>query len=267
MRLKLFLFCLALCVVAFAWIAVRAKGARLEAELLAARDQQRELTQLNAENVRLRAQAPDPSRINAAHRVLVEAAGLQKEINQREEAPRPAPFALGEWTPAAAWSNRGVATSRSAVETALWAAAGGDIATFSSVLEFDELARAKANDLLAKLPSASRQTFPNAESLIASVTMGRIPLAEAQIAWFHAIDNDHASVAVLLHGADALASTNALPPSSANEDPANVPPMGRNNPATRLATLSLHRSESGWRLMVPASAIDRMARELLASTK
>jgi hypothetical protein len=43
--------------------------------------------------------------------------------------------------------------------------------------------------------------------------------------------------------------------------------MGRENPGTHLATLLLHRSGSGWRLVVPAAAIDRIGRDLLASTK
>jgi hypothetical protein len=266
MRLKILFSVIALIAVSFGWLAVRTKGARLDAELLAARDRQRELASLKVENDRLRAQTPDPARVSAANRALLEAASLQKEIVKREEAPRPAPFSTGEWTGAANWTNRGVDTPRAALETALWAAAGGDISTFSSMLEFDGPALAKANDLLAKLPIASRQNFPNAESLIASVTLGRIPLAEAQVAWFHANDDNHASAALLLHGTENLPSS-ARPPLSANDDPANRPPMGRENPGTHLATLSLHRSGSGWRLVVPAAAIDRLGRDLLASTK
>jgi len=266
MRPKIVLSLVAIIAVSAGWIAVRARGARLQAELLLARDQQREFAKLKDENNRLHAQAPDISRVSAANRVLLEAANLQREIIKREEAPQPAPFSTGEWTPAASWANRGIETPRAALETALWAAAGGDLSTFSSILEFDAPALANANNLLAKLPAASRQNFPNAEALIASVTLGRIPLAEAQVAWFHAIDDDHASAALLLRGAENLPAS-SLSASSANEDPANVPPTGRENPGTRLATLSLHRSGSGWRLVVPASAVERIGRDLLSSTR
>lgn len=266
MRLKIFLSLLAVAAVAAGWIAVRATGARLEAELMLARDQQRELAKLENENKLLRAQAPDDSRLSAADRVLLEAASLQNEITKREEAPRPAPFSTGEWTPATNWTNRGAKTPRAALETTLWAAAGGDISAFSAMLEFDEAALAKANDLLAKFPNGSRQNFQNAEALIASITLGRIPLGEAQISWFHAIDDDHASAALLLSGAENPPAA-ARPPSSANDDAANPPPTGRENPNTRLATLSLHRSASGWRLVVPAAAVDRMARDLVAATR
>jgi hypothetical protein len=266
MRLKIFLSIIALITVSLGWLAARAKGARLNADLLAARDRQRELATLQAENARLHAQTPDASRVSAANRVIAEVAALQHEITRREEAPRPAPFSTGEWTSAAAWSNRGMQTPRAALETALWAAAGGDVGGFLSVLEIDEAARAKANELLAKLPPESRHAFPNAESLVASVTLGRIPLAEAQIAWFHAIDDDHANAALLLHGAENLPPASIRPP-GVDDDPTNAPPTSRENSGTRLTTLSLHRSNSGWRLVVPAPAIDRMGRDLLVSTK
>lgn len=266
MRLKILLSSLALVAVAIGWIAVRSTGTRLDAELEAARDLQRELARLKAENARLRTQAPDTTRVAIAHRSLAEAARLRQEIRQREEAPRPPPFALGDWTPASTWANRGVATPRATLETALWAAAGGDVAALSALLELDPATRAKADDLLAKLPPASRQTFADAEALIASVTLGRIPPAEAQIAWFHATDNDHASAAVLLRGADNLPPASSHPPATSNEID-RPPPMGPDNRSTRMATLSLHRSDSGWRLIVPASAIDRMARDLVAATK
>ena len=169
--------------------------------------------------------------------------------------------------PAAGWSNRGAANPRGAIETALWAAAGGDVATLSALLELDPVARAKADALLAQLPVTARQNFANAEAMIASATIGHIPLAEAQIAWFHASDDDHASAALLLHGTEHLPPASVAPPEL---DPTGEPPPAARenpNPGTRMTTITLHRSNAGWRLVVPDSAIDRMGRDLLATAK
>ncbi|ACB77476.1 hypothetical protein [Opitutus terrae] len=240
-------------------VLLRARAMRLDAELALARSDQREHSRLAAERNRLRAAQLPPARYNELQRLLAEHTQLSGEIAARKQPALPAPLSPGEWTPCSAWANRGRATPHAAVETALWAAAGGDLATFEATLELDESARAPAQDLLARLPASVRSTYPTPEALVASVTMKNIPLAEAQIVWSHEPDSDRAAIGVLLHhpeGAQAKPDPNV--------SGSSPPPALADNPRLSLATLMLHRSASGWRLVVPASAIERMARELTA---
>lgn len=265
MRLKLALTAFAVFAVGVSLIAVRTTQSRLTLALDAARDQQRELARLRAERDRLRGQLPNPSELAALQQAAGEHARVGREIELREAAPPVPPFTPGEWTPSASWSNRGAGTPRAALETALWAAAGGDVSSLSSLLELDAATRAKADALFAKLPLQARLAYPNSEALIASITLGRIPLAEAQIAWFHASDPDHAAAALLLNGTGTLPLTSNGAPSPSPLD--SPPPMLPANHDTKLVTLVLHRSATGWRLAVPAEAIDRMSRDLIAVTK
>jgi len=93
---------------------------------------------------------------------------------------------------------------------------------------------------------------------VATVTTKNIPLAEAQIAWLHDSDADHAAVGLLMSNPEG---TSAL----AHRDESGVPPpMLPENARFKLVTVSLHRTTAGWRLVVPANAIDRIAREFSA---
>lgn len=69
--------------------------------------------------------------------------------------------------PASEWKNAGRATPSAAVETVLWAAAGGDVDTVAGLIALDPSARAKAEALFARLPDAARAEYGSPEKLVA----------------------------------------------------------------------------------------------------
>jgi len=257
MRIKFILLTLFLAAVAGGWLAEHAAAVRLQAQLTAVRDQRREHRALLAERDRLRRLLPE-----ALHRAAaVPAATSGDEMTRAAVAAPAAPFALGEWRPSAAWRNEGQATARAAVATALWAAAGGDVPALQAVLEFDDASRLKAGELLATLPPAARNTYASPEDFVASVTLKNIPLTAAQVAWFHESDADHAAVGLLLASADRSPASAEANPAGATGEP---PPMLSDPRVSQLAFLNLHRSATGWRVMVPVAAVNRIAGELTA---
>jgi hypothetical protein len=139
----------------------------------------------------------------------------------------------------------------------LWAAAGGDVHALTGLLELTDATRAQAAELLGKLPAELRGAFGSPEELIAIATVKKIPLTEAQVAWFNETDDDHAVIGLMLTSADA----EAAPALEGVEE--GKPPMLPERGINKLAYLSLHRTASGWRLVVPATAVDRIARELI----
>ena len=148
-------------------------------------------------------------------------------------APAP-PHALqpGLWAPAADWKNCGRRTPESALETMLWAAAGGDLAALKETLQFDEASRAKIAAHLAGLPDSVRQQYASPEDLLALVVAGNVPLESAQL------------VARQQNGDDDVIEYVRL------KDPAGI---------TRQVHLTLRRSPDGWKLQVPAATVDALA--------
>ena len=182
------------------------------------------------------------------------------DSDRRVEAPiRSEPFRVGEWTPIAAWENEGRSTPRSTIATLLWAAAGGDLVMLKTALEFDDATRAKAREWFDTLPPATRTLYATPEDLIASVTIKNIPQTAAQLSWFHQSDAEHAVVGVLLETPEAPVSESDEILEPAQE---GAPPSLANQNPNRMAVLNLRRSVSGWRVVVPAAAIDRIANEL-----
>lgn len=229
---------------------LRATGAQLTAELELARTARQEQMQLEAERDRLRAAQPSADYLAELQRLAAARESLARELETRTPKAKPVALPVGEWTPCAAWQCRGQATPRATVETALWAAAGGDLATLESLLELDDAAQTKAAQWLAELSPAARAAFPSPEALVASCTLKKIPLGDAQVVWLYEADRDHAAVGVMLQP----------PPRSSP-----AAPSGSSQPKVGLATLTLRRTESGWRMVVPGPAIDRMAREFAAT--
>ena len=171
---------------------------------------------LRSEIARQRAQGKERARLSAEHQRLVAAqttaeelerlladrtavAQLRKEIEamQRrvEAVARAAPVrsaAVAEPAQAAPsikeasiafhlWRNAGQATSDAAFETALWAAAGGEIEALADVLALDSDARGAAVAMFARLPDAMRKELATPERLIALLTAKDVPLGSAQI--------------------------------------------------------------------------------------
>ena len=260
MRAKLLIFSVLLVALTAGWFVERLAATRLAAQLGSLRFQHRELPALRAERNRLRSLLPDPIRVASLRQTADE---RDKQVRQSDPTAQPVSasrlFSLGEWSPCASWGNQGQLTARTTVETLLWAAAGGDLMALGSLLEFDEVTRGKAAALHASLPPLSRTSFGTPEDLIAGILVSKVPLTEAQVSWFHQSDSDHASVAVLLafsQGSPIAASTEPA------RSPANAPPALPENLTRKLAVLTLHRTSAGWRVIVPQTAIDRIAREL-----
>lgn len=247
------------------WWIESSAAARLQAELETARFDHRALHTLEAEGGRLRSLAPSADELASLRQASAESTRLRREIGEAQKPkPPPEPLPLGEWISASTWENRGRATPRATIETALWAAGGGDLTALESLLEIDPATRAKAAELLAKLPPEARETWRTPEAFIAGATTKNIPLTEAQVIWFHEHDADHAGIGLLLN-----TSAQPGPPASADAPVRgdNAPPGLPDAHNSKIAMIALHRSKDGWSLVVPAPAIDRMARELSAAGK
>ncbi len=169
----------------------------LRAELADLRQRQNEEERLRSENRRLRdsqVQASELEGLREDHAAVVR---LRREIEtQRRQAeaatkiaeamvaaPRKeyVPSILDGPMPANMWRNAGGATPVAAVETVLWAAAGGDIDVLAGRLTFDSGVRAKAEALLAGLPEAARAGYGSPEQFIAALTAKDVPLGNAKI--------------------------------------------------------------------------------------
>jgi hypothetical protein len=241
------------------WLEGQATAARLQDEYAALRRRHGELLRLQAEHERLRR-----AFLEAMQRAsLREAEAAQASPPAAvEESPVVASPGLvqGEWVASRTWTNRGQATAPAAVETALWAAAGGDVSSLATLLELDEATQRKAADLLAKLPAEARSAFGSPEQMIAIATMKNIPVTEAQVAWFNEVDADHAVVGLLLGNAEDSAAVESA--RRVTESAAGAPPMLSDVHASKLSYLTLRRAPSGWRLVVPAAAVDRIAKEM-----
>jgi hypothetical protein len=232
------------------------KGARGQGRQLEFRQRQEELRQLQAEHARLTDRLAEAGR-RAAPRPVVEPAG----DTPRPEEPPAAPALLpGEWTPSAAWRNEGRRTPRATIATLLWAAAGGDVRTWRDTLEFDDATERKARELLAGLSPVVRSQYASPDDLVASVAMTKVPLTEAQLMWLHQADADNAVAGLRLAGAER-ASGSVF---GGAEVTVNAPPRLSDQSREKMVVLSLHRTAAGWRVVVPATAIERMARELAA---
>lgn len=181
------------------WIGVQQfqAGRELCAELADLRHRQIEEARLRSENPRLRdaqVQASELEGLRADHAAVVRLRGEIEALRQRAEGAGKAaeamvaappkeyvPSILDGPMPANMWKNAGGATPVAAVETVLWAAAGGDIDALAGRLTFDAGVRAKAEALLAGLPEATRASYGSPEQFIAALTAKDVPLGNAKI--------------------------------------------------------------------------------------
>ena len=249
----------AMVVVVALWFHERAVATELQTRFAALRKQEQHLAGLSTERDRLREQ------LHAAVQQTsgASAASTNRESSRAAVPVMPVEFAVGEWTPVAAWKNEGRSTPRSTISSLLWAAAGGDLAAIQKVLEFDDATRAKARAWFETLPPATRSHYVTPENLVASVTIRNIPPTTAQLSWFHQTDAEHAIVGIML-----VAPMSPVPASDAILEPAvaGAPPSLANHNANRLAVLTLHRTPAGWRVVVPVAAVDHLAKFLGAPT-
>lgn len=161
---------------------------------------------------------------------------MAETATEQDAAP---PKAESLMTPASAWKNAGRATPQAALETALWAATGGDVEALALMLAMDVGARAKAQAIMAQLPPAAQAEYSTPERLVALLSAKDVPTGGMRILQQKKNGTDDVSLTVLLESDGKRKGVN----------------------------LALHRSEDGWRLVVPESAMDKYAAALSGTAK
>lgn len=271
--MRTLLFLAALAVMGIIWGLDRMAALNLRAELAALRQEHAELAPARRDNERLQQLHTDATRRAAEHRTAT-AASPTPAVNMTRAS---APLVTGEWYAPGSWQNRGRSTPAATIETALWAAGGGDLATLQSLLQLDDAVRAKADALRAQLPVAANAAYASAEQLLAAFATKSLPLGAAQLVWNHQPNADEAFACLFVKNPEHVpppAPPEPAPPTTREEAIARAealraarakekqPPMAPPNPATRALYLVLHRSETGWGFVVSPGAIDKIAGEI-----
>lgn len=269
--MKTTLLLLLLAVVGATWWIERMTAARLAFEIEAARTERSELDAALRDRERLRAQLADEGERARLHRASAPRPPMPAAPD-REEAAGVVPasnLTLGEWRQSREWGNRGQTTPHAAIETMLWAAAGGDIASLKNLLSLADATRAKADQLFARLPASERERYASPEDLIAAFTIKAIPIGEAQLVWLNIADPDNAAAGVYLKNppGEIGAADFATKTATAKDDPLELrPPQLASDDTSSVAYLLLHREGDAWRFVVPPSAIDKIAKDLGVSS-
>ncbi len=280
--MKRALFTLVMLALGATWWLQRLSAAHLEAAIDAQRRQARALSAELRERDRLRAQQPGDQDWRDLQHTAGERGRLQALLDAQAtpQAVAISQLPLGEWSPATRWRNRGQATPQAALETALWAAAGGDVASLRQTLFFGEETRTKAEALLAQLSSAARERYATSEDLVAEFTVKSIPLGWAQLVWFNQNGEDTATAGLFLQhtapGDAAAAPATPPPPLTRDEavrlaaqrkaereaNPDRPPPQTTDDRKGSVIYITFQRTNDDWHLVVPPDAIDKIAKDL-----
>lgn len=224
-----------------------AETSRLRAEIAAHAVVTADLERLRAEHARLAQERPPAAELEKLRDDHAAIVRLKGELDALKSAPAeataepaapdeagPPPKAESLLASAATWKNAGRATPRAAFETALWAAAGGDVDALAQTLALEPAARDAASALLASLPAAQRSSYATPERLVS--------LLAAREMGFDAMR--------------VLAQTK----SPAGDTVLGVVLMSENK--TRGANLTLRQAADGWQLVVPRSAVEKYSAQL-----
>ena len=153
--------------------------------------------------------------------------------NAPKEVAAPPLSMLNEMVPSAQWKNAGQATPAATFETALWAAAAGDVDALSRLLSIDPVVRVEAIKLMQKLPESLRHEYTTPEQVIALFSARDVPVDGA--------------AQVLDPGTTGPVGTRLV-----------AVVRGADN-SRRQAHLTLKQEGAGWRFVVPVSAVERYA--------
>lgn len=237
------------------WQRERAAAQALQARSTALIAQEQRLAQLQAERARLQREIED-----AARSVPAEPVTLAPEPAS-VASPAPRAWTVGEWAPASAWRNAGRVTPQATTTTLLWAAANGDVAKVREIFQFGDDTRAKARAWFDSLPPEARAVYATPEDLVAGVTLAQISPERAQLSWLHETDDSRAIVGLLVSRPNAAKATTSptIKPASGN-----LPPALEDRAHYNVVVLNLERASDGWRVQVPADAIDNLTRRLRA---
>lgn len=205
------------------------------------------LDELRRENERLRARVAQPVLLDQGETEMVgkRVAALKRQLALRSTpaAKPPAPMIppatrLIERAilPSTEWKNAGRATPESALETALWAAAGGDVDTLARGLTFvGERARTAAQVLLESLPSEARGRYQTPERLVAALTIPDVPTGAVEVRRWGPPEGLFTTVEAQFSAPDGTA---------------------------KVARLLLKSEADGWKFMVGDSVIAKYAAQL-----
>jgi hypothetical protein len=278
LTMKIFFFLTALAGIAVIWRLEHTAAAELSAEVASLRLEKSKLAAARREHETLRQLQTETALRATQH--------SHPANHEPRAAANPAirtALVLGEWCSPKTWQNRGQLTPTATIETALWAAAGGDLAVLQSLVYFDDALRAKAEALHSQLPEAARIAYQNPEHLLAAFATKSLPLGDAQLVWSHQPDQDEAFACLFVknpeyvppsHSADSLLLEKNSPPESRAAAIARAaataearkkekrPPMAPSNDASRALYLVLRNTVSGWQLVVSPGTMDRIAKEI-----
>lgn len=191
--------------------------------------------------------APTPAEEAGREAAIAAALAAQKQrAAQRKTADQPPPeprsdpaepYEFGRHLRPEQWQNRGFATPENALETVLWAAAGGDLDVLKTALRFDQAGRAAAEAVLAGLPANARSNYQTPEGLMTLFIAKDAPLGSLTV------------LARQETGPNAAVAYAALTDTDGT---------------IRQACLSFARDGDRWRLVVPANAVGKVTDRVLA---
>ena len=222
------------------WIVRGSRTKRLRDAVELERTQQGELNRLKKENKRLAAAQPATDELQALrgdHEAVERLRGELTELRTRTLTPprsadRAAMALPAPITTPGEWKNAGCATPAAALETALWAASGGDIDTVALLIVLEPAVRAKTVALLEGLPAASRAEYRSPERLVALLATKDVPMGGIQVIAQARQGAEQTMIRVRLYQPDGSAKSTSL---------------------------LLRQNAGEWRLVVPESAVDRYA--------
>lgn len=195
-----------------------------EQQLAVARERAEELDRLLAERAAV-------ARLRQELTALRQRAAASAAPREERTPASVRPSLVGNALAFSLWQNAGRTTPEASLETALWAAANGDIDTLTGLLLFDAEARNEAGALFARLPAALQQEFVSPERLVAVLAAKDVPLGSAAI-------------------------LNQYPTPTETKLSVQVfDTEGKH----RMALLSLRPDDAGWKFVVPANAVKRYA--------
>jgi len=230
------------------WIATESQ----RVELARLREEQRELARLRAEHERLAAAQVtvaerEKGRADRAALVALQAEVenarrrvdevLQTAAEKRAAMER---FPVGTVVAANEWRNAGGTTPAAALETVLWAAAGGDVGVFAQRLGFATGAEAAAKALWESLPPKLRAQVHSPAEAIAFLSIKDVPLGSAEVRRWQESDGPQQQVLVQLWQSGGW---------------------------TKQSNLFFHRLGGEWKLMVTAPVVARYAALVAADGK
>ena len=211
-------------------------GAMLKTEVELQREQAKARAQLAADTARLRTgqiSAADLEALRGDHAALLRLRGEIDAAKAVEAAKPRAPSILEGPLPASAWRNAGSATPAAALETVLWAAAGGEVDALAGLLRFDVGVRARVDAMFAGLPDSVRTEYGTPERLIAALTARDVPLGKAKLFVTKADFSGDRRMAMQLYETEGKAPRGVL--------------------------FSLRPEGGTWGLVVPTSAVEKYA--------